>query len=892
MHQNESVPEHGAGTAVLETRTAGNIGPRLAVVVPIFRHSVLLCEAIESVLAQKADFGIHVVLVNDGCPFEETDAVCREYALSYSGQITYLRKPNGGLSDARNYGIRYVLSALPTVDAIYLLDADNRLRPTAMANAMGALDLNPQAGWIYPNIDMFGLAWAGDYGGDYSLLIHTQMNICEAGSLIRRTVFESGIFFDTSFKSGFEDWDFFLCAASAGFRGKNIEDFGFQYRKRAESMLAESERDGAAIRWEMRKKHKALFSPRGLTQLEQEEAPRYALILSDKQEVIAAMDPYAPGAKRLSLETFEKQWWTAQSNCSHHHVPPIVVVTHSDVVDQLRISGTVHFALWALERQLAQHPLSALEIDLISEDRIGYSEGDAFKQQGPRLAMLMVRPQLFREVAQDTSIAWISGLAADPCPLHVPILKLRLPASIFLKPTYKQYNAAGHDLVALAIRFQASSFRVTSNWKLDWREAGVPWRNRSHEVSRTPTQADAAYPRLAGAERHVGFVLPLVEFGGVERVALNIARAMKKAGWKPHLFVVDAHDCQYGREWREIFESVTFLADAAFTAWGSAQDHYMGTDLPDWSRSGDQRNAIAMLAWLDLAINFHGGAISGVMGQLKRFGVKTALSLHLSDRSKFQRFVGNPYLGLAFEHAYDFILPCSQYLADWCHGMGVPSQKIIPLLNAPAFELPDAAALQRQAPREPASSGRPLRVIYLGRLDRQKGIERLIAIFETAKALGLRIEWRFVGKAVIEGDDAVALPEHMLAMVEPALLDPGALARAFEWADVFLLPSYYEGLPLTILEAMRAGTVPLVTDAGAVTEVVSSWRNGIVLPQEGAVPEAIAALERLLADPALVHRLSQQARMDMAGRTWDSAVAPLLERLNVFKADGIHGKLI
>lgn len=99
------------------------------------------------------------------------------------------------------------------------------------------------------------------------------MNICEAGSLIRRKVFEAGVFFDTTFKSGFEDWDFFLTAAEAGFRGKNIENFGFLYRKRAESMLADSERDAEAIRSEMRKKHKAIFSPRGLAALEQARRP-------------------------------------------------------------------------------------------------------------------------------------------------------------------------------------------------------------------------------------------------------------------------------------------------------------------------------------------------------------------------------------------------------------------------------------------------------------------------------------------------------------------------------------------------------------------------------------------------------------------------------------------
>src|SRR5690606_19676130 len=114
-----------------------------------------------------------------------------------------------------------------------------------------------------------------------------------------------------------------------------------------------------------------------------------------------------------------------------------------------------------------------------------------------------------------------------------------------------------------------------------------------------------------------------------------------------------------------------FLADANFSTWGPANSNYLGTDVPDWSRFGDQRHATAMLAWLDAVVNFHGGAISGVMGRLKRFGVKTALSLHLSDQSPFRRLVGNTYLGLAFEHAYDLVLPCSEQLGDWCHGMGI-----------------------------------------------------------------------------------------------------------------------------------------------------------------------------------------------------------------------------
>ncbi|MEG4644242.1 glycosyltransferase [Paracoccus sp. APAP_BH8] len=856
--------------------------PRLAVVVPIFRHSVLLAEAIESVLAQRADFPIRLVLVNDGCPHRETDLVCREYALSYPDRITYLRKPNGGLSDARNHGIRHALATWPSVEAIYMLDADNRLRPDAMANAMAALAEHPDAGWIYPNIDMFGLSWNSDYGGDYSLLIHTVINICEAGSLIRRTVFDAGVYFDTSFKSGFEDWDFFLTAAEAGFRGHNIDNFGFLYRKRAESMLADSERDAEAIRSEMRKKHKKLFNPRGLLELEQKEAPRYAFFLADRSEVLLTVDPDAPDARRLPMAEFEQLWWRTQTDNSQHHIPPILVMTHSAVLDQLRHARLLHGVLWTMERRLADKCFAALEIEPREAERIGWHEEDAQGATELRAAMVMVRPGLFSEVVRDSSIAWVSGLAARPCNIPSAKLSLQLPEVLFNKEE-EPYVAAAHDLVALAARYQASPFRDALSRQWDWRVPGISWRSRTHEIPRMPTRSKAAYPRVAAEGRHVGFALPLVEFGGVERVALNVAKAMKAEGWIPHLFILDATNCNYSHEWREIFDSVTFLADPGFKMWEPASSSYIGTGVPDWSRFGDQGDATAMFAWLDMLINFHGGAISGVMGPLRRLGVKTAVSLHLSDLSPFRRHNGSTYLGLAFEHAYDLILPCSHQLADWCHAMGMPADKIVPLPNAPSFGLPEGAAARIAARRADRAADAPLRAIYLGRLDHQKGVERLVSIVETAKVTRLPIEWRLIGKSVM-ADMSLEMPRDIATMLEPPLITPEGLAEAFEWADVFLLPSYYEGLPLTILEAMRSGVIPIATDTGAVTEVVRQWENGIVLSQGETIAEAMSALTRLAGDPQLVLRLSAQARADVQGRDWTSAVTPLLRRLEIMQA--------
>ena len=213
--------------------------PVLAIVIPVYKHSVLLGEAVISALNQKTDFEFVIVIVNDGCPMAETHQACLDFVSGAPDRVHYIRRCNGGLSAARNTGIEHVLAAWESVQAIYFLDADNRLLPGALQRAFDALLETPEAGWLYPDIDMFGQEWNSDYSGEYSVLRHLEENICEAGSLVRRAVFERGVRFDESMRLGFEDWDFWLAAIELGFRGRHIEHFGFRYRKRPESMLSE-----------------------------------------------------------------------------------------------------------------------------------------------------------------------------------------------------------------------------------------------------------------------------------------------------------------------------------------------------------------------------------------------------------------------------------------------------------------------------------------------------------------------------------------------------------------------------------------------------------------------------------------------------------------------------
>lgn len=128
----------------------------IAVVVPVFRHSVFVADAVDSALAQETQHAFRVVIVNDGCPHDETRRIATVLATAYPDQVDYIRRVNGGLGAARNTGIDYALRRWPSVRALYFLDADNMIEPKALDRAFDTLMSEPSIGWAYPDIAMFG----------------------------------------------------------------------------------------------------------------------------------------------------------------------------------------------------------------------------------------------------------------------------------------------------------------------------------------------------------------------------------------------------------------------------------------------------------------------------------------------------------------------------------------------------------------------------------------------------------------------------------------------------------------------------------------------------------------------------------------------------------------
>ena len=104
----------------------------VAVVIPSYQQAAFLPEAIESVLAQ-TEPAAEVIVVDDGST-DETAQVAARFP------VRYVRRPNGGVSAARNTGV-----AAADADLIVFLDADDRLHPDALASHRECLDREPAA---------------------------------------------------------------------------------------------------------------------------------------------------------------------------------------------------------------------------------------------------------------------------------------------------------------------------------------------------------------------------------------------------------------------------------------------------------------------------------------------------------------------------------------------------------------------------------------------------------------------------------------------------------------------------------------------------------------------------------------------------------------------------
>ena len=161
----------------------------------------------------------------------------------------------------------------------------------------------------------------------------------------------------------------------------------------------------------------------------------------------------------------------------------------------------------------------------------------------------------------------------------------------------------------------------------------------------------------------------------------------------------------------------------------------------------------------------------------------------------------------------------------------------------------------------PRPADRHLTVVALGRLGQRKGTYDLIrAVHLLPDPVRARL------RVVLAGDGEVDQARSLVSSLQLTdcieilgWIEPPARDELLRRADILALPSYAEGLPMAVLEAMAYGVVPLTTPVGGIPEAVTDGVDGLLVPP-GEPTQLADALHGLAIDDDRRARLAAAAR--------------------------------
>jgi glycosyltransferase involved in cell wall biosynthesis len=183
------------------------------------------------------------------------------------------------------------------------------------------------------------------------------------------------------------------------------------------------------------------------------------------------------------------------------------------------------------------------------------------------------------------------------------------------------------------------------------------------------------------------------------------------------------------------------------------------------------------------------------------------------------------------------------------------------LVSKPIYYQPYGIPFPEQLRRSLPVQGQPIRITYVGRLVReQKRVHVIPQIWQKLSDSDRPFVWRIAG----EGPQLASLQKNLRTNSGQQLvrfegqIPYSRIPELMLNSDIFLLPSDYEGLPLSLLEAMAQGAVPVVSDLpSGIREVVNSDTGKLVNPEN--IDGYAAAILELDSDRQTLAKMSLAA---------------------------------
>lgn len=354
-------------------------------------------------------------------------------------------------------------------------------------------------------------------------------------------------------------------------------------------------------------------------------------------------------------------------------------------------------------------------------------------------------------------------------------------------------------------------------------------------------------PSAAPNNLHLLCLVPWLEIGGSDQYNLNLFKGLKEKGWQITIVTTEKSNHPLEEQFRQITTDIFHLANLA-----PAHEH--SSLLAHLFKSrGCHKLFLSNSMYGYYALPFLKQAIPSLV---------TADYLHIEDMGWHNG--GFPFFSVINSAAIDHTFASSAALHNWCVERGMPAEKISVCYINVDTEKNKRNAVSRERLRKEAGlkEGVPV-LVYVARLTQQKQPGVLVETLHLLKKKGVDFNCLIIGDGPDRKELLRDIDRHRLNG-QVRYLGSRSNEEVLKWmdaADIFFLPSLFEGIALSIYEAMAKGLAIIGAEVGGQAELVTPDCGILVrhsTPRQEAA-EYAEVLSSLIREPERVSQMGSNA---------------------------------